>query len=196
MRWAPATLSAIAMCGLWLACADEYGDTGGTPDAGPLVGDTGGKCFSDGTCKTGLVCLSSLCVALGDAAAINVDSGRDGSTSTRDAGTDADPNVGPDPDQTPQCDLPKPGPLPGNCESVADCSATTQCCFTVRPKAGGTCGDLVFVTAACLDECDTDQLTGCTKPADCDLDRACLPRNFGIEQTTTVVPAKVCTKPP
>lgn len=41
-------------------------------DGGKLTGDEGGPCFNDGTCKSGLVCLSSVCVRTPDAQAADV----------------------------------------------------------------------------------------------------------------------------
>jgi hypothetical protein len=73
---------ALVSAGAWtiVACVSDSATTGAEQ------GTAGGACFSDGTCKTGLTCLSNVCVALdGGSGAPDSSSPSDGST-TADAG--------------------------------------------------------------------------------------------------------------
>jgi hypothetical protein len=153
MRRALTTTAALA-AGLWLACSNDY------QEGGPLVGDTGGKCFSDGTCKAGLICLSNLCVVPPDSGSTS-----SGSTSSsgevHDAGTADGPESGNFDAGTVECPIDDTiGLNPGvACEMPNRCETDTVCC----PRLTS-----VWECAHSAEECATASMRlDCDSPVDC-----------------------------
>lgn len=149
MRLRAITLTIGLLAGLWLACGDDY------QESGPLTGDVGAKCFPDGSCKAGLLCLSSLCVAPPDSGVGTSSSGSSEAGATDDAGgTDSGD------DGTAGCgDVDQSGIAPGVvCDGNTKCEPNTLCCN--KPAGRWECGSET--------ECGSSgQFFECDSPVDC-----------------------------
>lgn len=211
IRIRPSVLAASLTAGLWLACGDDYGESGSTSgDAGaPLVGDVGGACFADGTCKIGLVCLSSLCVAPPDSGAESdaADAGDNDDASLRcpvpriesfatpaiacGKGDTCDPAVEVCCNNGGwTCSADCPGTAPRlKCDSNDDCGAGLTCCF--RALDPNACGARPIVVTTCEEQCGS-AYGACGLAGTCPSGAECPVVDFLLPETLTVLRRKAC----
>jgi hypothetical protein len=224
MRGRAILLTAICMVG-WLACGDSYDEgENEAPDGGPLVGDTGGKCFADGTCKAGLVCLSSLCVEPAqadgggtdatpnkiDAGDAGVEAGSSKCTAALDLGdatqvacTGGNHCGAPD-----MCCQAAGEPKLWGCQSPFDCTSTDhalECdtpddcegdeqCCFHLAKVPGQCADQELRRSYCASSCEGDDVRACANPQDCTNNFHCEAQDVVLDGTMQAIRAKVCVQ--
>lgn len=211
------TVAATLVAGLWLACGDDYEETG------PLTGDVGAKCFPDGTCKARLICLSSLCVEPPDAGVV-ADTGTPGVVdAANDALVDATTGDAACAEATP----PKTGEIacaetscfdgvcckngngrwlcepdltkcPTNnrvlsCDGNELCTNNELCCFEVANDSG-ECTNLKLKRSTCLGACGSNDYVACDDQHPCAVGD-CRPLRLVIDGTTRLLSRNACTKP-
>lgn len=151
MRVLALTLTAALLAGLWLACGDDYQENG------PLTGDVGAKCFPDGSCKAGLLCLSELCVAPPEAGTSSGSTSSSGSSGSSEAGTTSE--AGSNDAASIECnDIDQTGLTPGVACEATRCDVNGLCC--------GNAGSEKW-TCSSPNDCNSLTTLACDSPADC-----------------------------